>query len=402
LSFISSYLELINRTFDDGEVLCLEACRGEVVLVQSITNHGKSTFVRNVSLCLASGRTFHPFVPEGTPLKVVLLNFEGSGGRFQQDIQTIGDTFSNDELELITHNFFPTHAPEIGNVPLSLSKHMAHLETEAKKIKPDVIVIDTASAAFNINSENDNSEITRLVMKPLIVLARRLNCVIVIVHHIGKAKQEDGVTREPAHRGRGGSSWADNATAIFNLQVDPKDKNQIIVTCAKEKSGNNYEVLVRLDRETRCLTLVGDAPAKRTKNDDKVLAALEAEGNCEVPTGKLVRYLASAMSERTVKSSLERLEKKGIITRPKHGFWSKVQNATADKALHKRTFATGDTESPDNRFDESAEGADSYTNLHFALPVDETLPSELVIPAHLSNDEQSISDCIDTQRIVVK
>ena len=126
----SSYKEFMAETFDDGDELCFHGCRGEVVVIQSVTNHGKSTAIRNSGLCLASGREFSPFVPAGTPRKVLLLNFEGSGRRFQNDIEVMAEAFSNVEIALIEMNFFPVHAPKMDDEPLSLSRHMAQVKSE--------------------------------------------------------------------------------------------------------------------------------------------------------------------------------------------------------------------------------------------------------------------------------
>jgi RecA-family ATPase len=167
---------------------------------------------------------FYPLVERGTPRRVLLLNLEGSGSRFQSDLRVMTRDFS--EIELTTQNFFPTHAPVIGDEPLSLSRHMKLMEAHARRVKSDDIIIDTASAAFSLRNENDNSEVANSVMKPLVKLARRLNCLVILIHHIGKAKLEEGSTREQAHRGRGASAWGDFSTSIFNLEADAKDKRE--------------------------------------------------------------------------------------------------------------------------------------------------------------------------------
>lgn len=85
----------------------------------------------------------------------------------------------------------------------------------------------------------------------MIRIARMLNCVVVLVHHIGKAKAEEGKTKEPAHRGRGASALSDFATTIFNLEADAADEDKLILACAKRKDGKNYECTMLLNRTTR-------------------------------------------------------------------------------------------------------------------------------------------------------
>ena len=93
-------------------------------------------------------------------------------------------------------------------------------EADARRCNADIIIVDTLTAAFGIENENDNAEGSRITKK-LTGLAQRLNCVILFLHHIGKAKQEDGRTVEAVHRGRGASSYSGFSHAIFNLIADP-------------------------------------------------------------------------------------------------------------------------------------------------------------------------------------
>jgi len=352
-SFILSYADFMAHEFDDGEILAFGCCRGEVALVAGVTNKGKSTLIRVIALCAASGREFLPFVSASVEgLRVLLLDYEGSGGRTQADLDLMSQNLPSSEQELLKKNFFIAHAPRLNDQPLNLSTemHMAQLLKQATEFLPDIILIDTAGAAFDLNSENDNAEINRVIMKPVIdKLVRSLNCVGVVVGHVGKSKGEQGVTREAAHKMRGGSVYGDRATSIFNIEGDPQNVDRIIVSCAKEKTGNNFEITLQLDRDTRWLKLVSEAPsAKRPTSQDKVLAVLTASTD-SLETKAIVTALAGQASERTVKGALDKLKGNGLANNPKHGYWqasklavivevdsqsAKVQDAIAHKALH--------------------------------------------------------------------
>jgi hypothetical protein len=324
-----NFAEFISRDECDGEVISHEAFPGELVMIQSVTNKGKSTKERNVALCHAAGRAFPPLVPSAIERRVWLLNFEGAGGRLRSDLRVMGRVFSEAEMVRIRQNLFISHAPEINDEPLSLSRHLEIVKAEAHAIEPDVIIIDTASAAFNIRNESDNSEVAQ-IMKSLIQMARQLNCVVVIVHHIGKAKAEDGQTREAAHRGRGASAWADFSSAIFNLEHDQVSGLDTL-TCAKRKSGTgeNYEIVMRLDRETRWFSPVNEAPPRVLSNRELVLRAL---GGLDTPisTAGVEQLLEGKMSERTVRNCLKALVTDGLITQPKRGFWKARERITPE------------------------------------------------------------------------
>jgi putative DNA primase/helicase len=322
-SLFTSFSEFMEQEFNDADEIAFHGCAGEVVLVQSVTNHGKSTLIRNSGFCLASGKEFSMAVGvvKSRPRKVVLLNLEGAAGRFQSDLRTMSQLLSQAELELVKQNLVPVHAPLIGDEPLSLSRHITLFEMDVRVVKPEVIIIDTASAAFTIRNENDNSEVAEL-MKRLVSLARKLNCVIVLAHHIGKAKIEGGQTREAAHRGRGASAWADAAAAVFNVEVDPNDKNRITVTCAKRKSGADYETIFKLDRETRWLTPTDETSPKPITSKSRILKLLETSGVTQMKTSAIEKAMAGALSRSTVMSRLKELVKDGSLTQSKRGWWS--------------------------------------------------------------------------------
>ena len=327
-SFITSYADLIDRRFNDGEEIAFHAMRSELVLVQSVTNRGKSTWVRNAAFALTTGNSFLPIVDAGEPRRVLLLNLEGSGGRFQTDLRLMANYFSSAEMELIRENFFPTHAPMIDDEPLSLSRHMDKLEREARKNHIDVIIIDTVSAGFSIKNENDNAEVANYVMKPLLKLARKLNCVIVLVHHIGKAKSEEGSVKEEAHRGRGASAFSDFSTSIFNLEANGSDEDRVTLTCGKRKDGEKYSERMKLDRAFRRFTILDEAPPEIPLNRQIVRSAITRP----MQKKEIVAALGgSGLSERTIERCLSDDIKDGLLIHPnnKRGLYAQADSATS-------------------------------------------------------------------------
>ncbi len=134
ISFITNLHDFIGADYGSGDEVAFHLCRGEVGIIQSVTNQCKSTMVRNALLCVAAGKPFPPLTQSNQPLKVVLLNYEGAGGRFQNDIQTMLQVFTENELETLRENFFISHAPEIDDEPLSLSRSMNLFEAELRKL----------------------------------------------------------------------------------------------------------------------------------------------------------------------------------------------------------------------------------------------------------------------------
>lgn len=318
-SFVTTYSELMNREFNDGEPIAFHAARGEVALVQSVTDKGKSTLIRNVAFALTAGKPFGTLVSEGTPRKVLLLNFEGAGGRFRDDLAKMERSLTGEEVELVKQNFLPTHAPTVEeDEPLSLSRHMGTLTDEVKRHGADVVIIDTASAGFWLRNENDNSEVANEVMKRLIRLARQLNALVVLVHHIGKGRGEEGQTREAAHRGRGASAWADFSTSIFNLEGH-SDSDRVTLKCAKRKDGEPYERTMLLDRKARWFTVADETPKTNPTCFDVVVSLVAMRGRMK--KADVVETLKGQCGERVIENALSDAAKLRKLHKLKRGWY---------------------------------------------------------------------------------
>ena len=146
-----------------------------------------------------------------------------------------------------------------------------------------------------------------------------------VVGHVGKASREEGATREPAHKMRGGSAYGDRATAIFNVEGDPENKDRIRVTCAKEKTGNDFQITLGLNRETRWLSPIEvQTTPKPPQSEDLVLAVLMRSSD-EMKTGHIVKALERHIGKRTAKLALDNLAKRGLAHSTRRGYWKAGQ-----------------------------------------------------------------------------
>ncbi len=137
---------------------------------------------------------------------------------------------------------------EIDGVPLSLTnpKHWQMLQAEVSRIKPDFIVLDTMSALFHVFNENDNAEQNRRVWLPLQQLARKSEAAILVTHHNGKPRSEEGAVADKMYAGRGASSAAGAARAVWTLERD-KTANLTTLTLAKAKGRVEEDFKLKLD-----------------------------------------------------------------------------------------------------------------------------------------------------------
>ncbi len=298
-----SWAQMCEMVFEQRETILHEVERGEIVRCSAITNRGKTTLWRNAALSLACGREFLPIVPCGPARRVLYLDFETRLRRLRPDITKMLGRFTVAERALVAENFHVVADCQIDGYPLTLTnaRHLDIVEASARRIGADVIIIDTLSAAFGIDNENDNSEAAK-IMKRLINLAQRLNCVIVFLDHIGKTKLEEGQTAQAVHRGRGASAYSGFSTAIFNLLPDGGNEHRVTLECAKVKGQRFSDTLMDLDAESRWFSSAGvSAPAPSVEarllgifNGHPLKRAEILKLLADVPRGTVDRYLKEA------------------------------------------------------------------------------------------------------------
>jgi hypothetical protein len=326
-ALIYSFAEFMARQFSNGEEIAFDVRRGELALVASKTNVGKSTLVRNALLALATGSEFPPLVPEGRPRRVLLVDFETSSSRLQSDLATMTKDWPTEKRALLDENLFIICDGIIGDDLFSLSHHIGLIEGFAKRQEVDLIVVDTAAAGFDLRDENSNSEVARDLLKPLVRLSRSVGCVVVLLHHIGKAKSEDGRDRDAVHQPRGASAFSAYAASVFVLEPDVHHQDTVTLSCAKRKSGENYEYQLELNRDRRWFKCGEEIQRGPTAYEKVLWVVLGTPG--EVKRSTINAALEAEVRERTITRCLARAVERGEIISPKKGLYV-ARRATAN------------------------------------------------------------------------
>lgn len=324
---LQSWGEFSKQVFPSGDAIIHELNRGEICLLAAVTNIGKSTLLRNLMLSLACGRPFAPIVERTIPRKVMLLDFETRKLRLQRDIKKMIVDFSGDERKAIDKNLTIICDEEINEEPLSLSNphHLNFVRMLASSVKPDLLIIDTVSAAFCIRDENSNAEVGNSVFKPLIKLARDIDAAIILAHHIGKSGSEDGRSSEKAYRARGASSFATYPAMVINLSNDPAG---VGLSLAKVKGDSFPDEVLALDREARWFKRTWEAPVKpRTVTD--LIMDIMSDGEMR-KTGDLIALLEGKASKTAIAESLKNAAESGKLTRHKQGLYQIPSLPTPD------------------------------------------------------------------------
>jgi putative DNA primase/helicase len=317
-----TWRELLNLKLQRGEQVLYELERGELAIAAAVSNVGKSTFLRNLALRLASGKEFTRVVSQGTPRRVMLLDFETRLPRLQEDIRRMLNACTSEECAAIADNLHIISDAFIGDEPLSLSNqtHFSYLQSVMAEKQIDLLIVDTVAAAFSYRDENSNGEVSNHVCKPLLRLARETNAAIIAAHHIGKAKTEEGKASERIHRMRGASAFSGFASLILNLTQDPHDYNRVTLELAKVKGARFDDLSLQLDPETRWFTSLYTEPAKPKTHYERVLE-LFTEARPILKASDAESLLSGVIPAKTVRNCLGQAYANSDLEHVKRGIY---------------------------------------------------------------------------------
>lgn len=295
--------------------------RGSLGMISGVTNFGKSLLVRNLAVSLASGREYLNILKSGKPKRVLLLDYETPAAVFQNDIKKMTIDFSDEEKEAVGKNLrtYTNLQMDMPMLNLSESKYFQVVEDMVSSFEPDVIIIDTVSAAFTIKQENDNGEVTAL-MKKLQRLAKNANAVVLFTHHIGKSGSEEGSASNSHYRSRGASSFQGMSVAVIQLdEKNSKGEKVRTMKYAKVKDKTPDEVILIQNDETRWFEIDGSGRMAFSKSEEKYQKILEI---IKTPTSKKEIIEKSGVAEKTVEGYLDRAIRERNLERLERGVYA--------------------------------------------------------------------------------
>ncbi len=169
---------------------------GDLVLFTAFMKVGKSTFIYPLVLAVARGV---PFLNRATLQGgVLVLALEEHVRDVKLRLQKLGMTRTD-----------PVHV-NTGTFPCT-TEALEELEKFIAENKIVMVVLDSLSAYWEVYNENDNAEVIRKV-KPLLDLARRTNCAMILIHHESKFGGQD-----ESGKNRGDGKAIRGASALFGL-----------------------------------------------------------------------------------------------------------------------------------------------------------------------------------------
>lgn len=331
---VSSWRNFSAKAFEIREKIISELEVGEVGVMFASTDVGKTTLALNLSLMLAAAGAFEPLVePKDGGRRVLYIDGESREARLQADIRLMLRDWDDDENSLVDQNLYLACDTSLEGEQLDLTKrkHWKWLEDEAARVKPSLIVLDTMVSLFSLNNENDNSEVSRKVMRPLSKLASDTGAAILLLHHIGKLS-EDAQAGTKAYRGRGASAIGAAARMVLLLKQDSNDPDLVGLSCAKVKGKKFSDVLLKLQRDARWFVNTGKVPAKELTRYQHVLEFVRKSGRV-VKRSEIVGALKNSISESQIGKHLtEAVEREALIS-PKYGYYAAPEHAQSLDAI---------------------------------------------------------------------
>ena len=210
-----------------------------ICVVGGESDAGKSQFLRNLAICVATGREF--------------LGFQFCG-KYKSAIYAASEDDSTATAYLMKkHNLLYKDNVEDWKSLLFIFETDNIIErlNERLEVSPaDLIVIDSFADFFNGKDQNNSAQV-RSFVKPFSDLARKHRCCIVFLHHIGKWQENNA----PSKNALVGSQTLEAISRACFLFVKDKSEKDIRHLCIVKHNyiGSEYKsnsIELRMDSES--------------------------------------------------------------------------------------------------------------------------------------------------------
>lgn len=321
--------EFLNQVFEEKEILGFHIGKRDIAIIQAATNAGKTTLLRNITLCMAAGRPFQPFFDGVRPVKAAYFDFESDAQDVQRDLRDMVRVFTPTERALIDRNLIVIPKGLKDGDLFQFNRHEAWANELITRNGVEFVIVDNVSAAYDINDENSNAEVTRKIIKPLLKMAYKGDCAFLFAHHYGKTKIEQD--NAGVHAGRGASALQALSRTVINMFGNVSEGETITVACAKRKTdgGQNYSISLKLE-DDRWFHHATKVPAPQKLSAYKTIRTYMSDiYPSQRTTGDLITEFENRFSERQIKGTVAELYKDGFLDRPKRGvFCSRPKGET--------------------------------------------------------------------------
>jgi KaiC/GvpD/RAD55 family RecA-like ATPase len=316
--FYRDFTELERAELPPVEMTFATLPRGQVGMLVAAPDAGKTTLLLNATARLAAGLDFIPLARKPPrSLRVVYVDFEATEAELRADFEMMLAGMPADRAALARANFIPVVDAEIDDEPLCLSNpaHLQYLTRFARECGADLVIIDTVSAGFDLQDENANAEVKRVVMRPLKGAAKNFNGSVLFTHHDPKSDASEKA--EPAYRGRGASAYGALSRAIYTLRKEPsRGEGAVTLSQPKGKGGKFAPHLLTLGAG-RWFKISDDLPPEIPTAYGLVVEAVTGP----MSMAEIIQALAGRLAASTVKERVAYALKRGELLKTGRGIY---------------------------------------------------------------------------------
>ncbi|MFF5977046.1 AAA family ATPase [Streptomyces sp. NPDC012769] len=250
---------------------------------------GKTTMGIGLAAALALGREYLEWKSseEDQKYKILFLSLEMLVEHVNDFFRKLALNFSPDELKTLAENFHTYAQPEKIKLYQPTSVLMGKFLRKLENMKPDILLIDSAS--YSLASNLSNQEEVTKSMEVLDMIKDKYGCTVLFIHHTRKDPPGHGYREADLDDMFGSAFIAAAASTIISLKQhkDYSDSNRMMnVRYLKSRhSGDNSGFTAIMDGERRVFRrpAMGALPASTKAVPEQ---KKEAEKQSTVDTGK--------------------------------------------------------------------------------------------------------------------
>lgn len=305
--------------------------RRELAIAVAEAGVGKSSLFRNLAISEAVGKEFHPFTKEAKPKKVAFLDFEEDKSSFRDDLLVMRNYLSNEQKEHLHDNLLLLCDMQDSNgdsIKLSRASDFDAILESLSDFGPDLVIIDTLSAGFEMDDENDNGKVMSRILDPLTKLAKAANSAVIILHHPGKGgNNEYKPSRQSPTYARGASSLGNLPRVCLNLYAEAD--GTVVLRLGKKKGGEfPEETRFRLDSETRWFSPVIRTPGRAKTSERDLAKFLDSLDFDREYRKQEIKHILPTGSASTFDRKLKRCVDEGLLIQLRHGYYAKPHHVS--------------------------------------------------------------------------
>ena len=299
---------------------------GKIAMLDGDPDNGKSLVTLDLCARLTTGREFPDGSPSPGPANVIVLNAEdGAGDTLRPRLQALGA-----DLDRV---FILDRGGQAGGALLGLPSDIAALDAALRLTRAKLVIVDPVVAFLDPSVQLGCDSSVRRALAPLIELAEKHQCVIVLVRHLNKSGSLHSL-----YRGGGSIGFIAACRSAWLIGAVPRQPQVRVLAVLKnnlapKQPSLKYEI-VACEGQSPTIRWLGDCAVSA----DQVVAAAGNRALIRLRHAKdflmlllkdgarTVQEVWDAADEEQVKRTTLKRAKKELKIRSKRIYIDKVQH----------------------------------------------------------------------------